>query len=118
MVTETTAVTEWTGPSNAISDGGRGVRFMVHTASGDFPAFAIRYRGQVFAYLNRCGHLAVELDWSPGDFFDASGDFLICATHGARYHPGTGACVAGRCNGRGLIALVVEERDGVVRIRE
>ena len=48
-------------------------------------AFAVRFRGRVRAFLNRCGHLPVELDWEEGRFFDASGLYLICATHGALY---------------------------------
>ncbi len=102
--------------SQDLADGGPGLRFEVdekgHTTPA--PAFAIRWRGQVYAYLNRCGHIPVELDWQPGEFLDPSGQFLICSTHGALYDPATGACRAGRCEGRGLVALPVEERQGHV----
>jgi nitrite reductase/ring-hydroxylating ferredoxin subunit len=100
--------------SGELADGGRGLRFEVERHGRMEPAFAIRYRGRVHAYLNRCGHVPVELDWNEGEFFDMSGLYLICATHGALYSPGTGACVSGRCNGQGLRALRVEERDGNV----
>jgi len=66
----------------------------------------------VHAYLNRCGHVPVELDWQHGEFFDDSKLYLICATHGALYAPESGQCLGGRCNGRGLTKLPVEERDG------
>jgi len=75
-------------------------------------AFVIRYRGRAHAYLNRCGHVPVELDWQPGEFFDVARIYLVCATHGALYDPASGKCLGGRCNGRGLVALPVEERDG------
>lgn len=83
------------------------------------PAFAIRFRGHVYGYLNRCGHVPVELDWKPGEFYDLSGLYLICATHGALFDPATGACLGGRCNGRGLDALrMVEENGDVYLIQE
>ncbi len=99
-------------------DGGDGVRFEVTWQLGPAPAFAIRYRGRVYAYLNRCGHVPMEIDWQPGRFFDFTGLYLVCGTHGALYAPETGACVGGRCNGKGLRPLVVEERDGRVYLIE
>ncbi len=98
--------------SAALVDGGPGVRFTVCRYGADEPAFAVRYRGCVHAYLNRCGHVPVELDWQHGEFFDDSKLYLICATHGALYAPESGHCLGGRCNGRGLTKLPVEERDG------
>ena len=92
-------------------EGGRGVRFAVSMADGVLPAFAIRYHGVVHAYLNRCAHQAVQLDWNEGDFFSLDQEFLVCATHGARYHPASGACAGGRCNGKGLTALAVRTGD-------
>lgn len=100
--------------SVVLTDGGPGVRFAVATASGGEPAFVIRYRGQVYAYLNRCAHRLVELDWEPGQLFDAEGRHLVCATHGALYRPDTGDCVDGPCRGAGLVPLAVAERDGAV----
>jgi nitrite reductase/ring-hydroxylating ferredoxin subunit len=81
-------------------------------------AFAVRFRGKVHAYLNRCTHLAVELDWTPGEFFDVSGLYLICATHGALYDPESGRCLGGRCNGEGLRAVSVSEDGGRVFLIE
>ncbi len=104
--------------SAALSDGGDGVRFTVRRGGRDVPAFVVRFGGQVFAYLNRCTHVAVELDWQPGRFFDADRAYLICATHGALYRPESGRCVAGPCRGGRLEALVVVERDGGVFLAE
>ncbi|EXI82090.1 MAG: Rieske [2Fe-2S] domain protein [Candidatus Accumulibacter appositus] len=95
-------------------DGGAGVRFTIRMGDRDEPAFAVRFRGRVAAYLNRCGHVAVELDWQPNEFFDDSKLYLICATHGALYSPQDGRCLGGRCNGRGLTPLPIEERDGAI----
>ncbi len=101
--------------SEALVDGGEGVRFPVRVAGATATGFVVRYRGRVFAYLNRCAHVALELDWLPGRFFDTGGELLVCATHGALYDPESGRCVGGPCGGRGALrALRIEERDGHV----
>lgn len=102
--------------SAALVDGGAGVRFTVLHRGRVEPAFVIRHRQAVYAYLNRCAHKFVELDWEPGQFFDADRRTLICATHGARYDPASGACRDGPCRGAPLVSLAVEEADGVVRL--
>lgn len=95
-------------------DGGAAVSFDVVFAGQACRAFAIRYEGQVHGYLNRCAHVAMELDWQPDRFFDDTGRWLLCSTHGAVYQPDTGACVGGPCRG-GLVKIAVTERDGAVR---
>jgi nitrite reductase/ring-hydroxylating ferredoxin subunit len=101
-------------PSGALADSGRGVRFEVEYFGQPAPAFAVRYRGEVHAYLNRCAHVAMELDWQEGLFFDADGRDLLCSTHGAAYDARSGRCVGGPCNRSPLVKLRVEERDGQV----
>lgn len=101
-----------------LPEGGRGVRFEVRFGGRRVPAFAIRWQGRVRAYLNQCGHIPVELDWQPGEFFDFSRLYLICSTHGALYDPATGACLGGRCEGRGLSAVKMVERDGNIYCEE
>jgi nitrite reductase/ring-hydroxylating ferredoxin subunit len=105
-------------PSAALVDGGQGVRFEVRRSGAPQAAFAIRHDGRVRAYLNRCAHVGVELDWQPGRFFDADRMVLICSTHGALYDPATGACLGGRCGGAGLVPVAVDEIDGEVVLRE
>jgi nitrite reductase/ring-hydroxylating ferredoxin subunit len=100
--------------SAALADSGRGVRFEVEYFGRPAPAFAVRYRGRVHAYLNRCAHVAMELDWQEGVFFDAAGRDLLCSTHGATYDTPTGRCVGGPCNGTPLVKLRVDERGGEV----
>ena len=101
-------------PSGALVDGGDGVRFEVRRRGEVHPAFAIRFDGRVHAFVNRCAHVAVELDWRPGQFFDADGIVLICSTHGALYDPATGECLGGPCRGGGLEPVAVAEVDGQV----
>ncbi|MGQ9725420.1 MAG: Rieske (2Fe-2S) protein [Tepidimonas sp.] len=94
-------------------DAGEAVPFDVRYRGQACRAFAIRYQGQVRAYLNRCSHVAMEMDWMPNRFFDLTGHFLVCGAHGALYEPHTGRCVGGPCRGP-LVAIGVCERDGVV----
>ena len=83
--------------SRELVDSGRGVRFEIEYFGEAAPAFAVRYRGRAHAYLNRCAHVAMELDWQEGVFFDADGRDLVCATHGALYEPSSGRCLGGPC---------------------
>ena len=96
-----------------LTNGGLAVPFDVVFGGQTCSAFAIRYQGQAYAYLNRCAHVAMEMDFQPNRFFDISGDWLICATHGALYQPQTGQCRGGPCRG-GLIKITLSEGDGVV----
>jgi nitrite reductase/ring-hydroxylating ferredoxin subunit len=100
--------------SAALQDGGRGVRFEVEYFGAPAAAFAVRFAGRVRAYLNRCSHVASELDWIEGQFFDAQGRDLICSTHGAVYAADSGRCLGGPCGGAPLVPLRVEERAGQV----
>ena len=104
--------------SDELIEGGSGVRFNIERDGVSETAFVVRFRGRAYAYLNRCAHLAVELDWQPGKFFDLSGLYLICATHGALYAPESGHCLGGRCNGKPLVAVTVGESDGCVFLIE
>lgn len=99
--------------SRDLAEGGAAVPFDVLYQGQTCRAFAVRWRGQAHAYLNRCTHVAMEMDYQPDRFFDDSGEWLLCATHGAAYRPDTGACGAGPCRG-GLVKIVLSEADGVV----
>jgi nitrite reductase/ring-hydroxylating ferredoxin subunit len=94
-------------------DGGLAIPFDVVYAGQTCRAFAVRFEGQPRAYLNRCSHVAMELDWQPNQVFDDSGQWLLCASHGAADHPETGECAGGPCRG-GLVKIILSERDGVV----
>lgn len=97
-----------------LQEGGLAVPFDVQYGGQTCRAFAIRYQGVAHAYLNRCTHVAMEMDYQPNRFFDDSGKWLLCATHGAAYAPDTGSCAGGPCRG-GLVKIPLSESDGVVR---
>jgi nitrite reductase/ring-hydroxylating ferredoxin subunit len=100
--------------SSALLDGGLGVRFPVAAFGSDATGFAVRYGGKVYAYLNRCAHAPVELDWFKGEFFESSKLHLMCSTHGAIYVPDTGVCAGGPCRGAKLRPIGVREVDDKV----
>ena len=78
-----------------------------------WPAFVVRHSQGLAAYINRCAHLALELDWDRGLFFDV--DQRSPHLRDARrpvYTADTGECVSGPCNGSGLEVLQVVETEG------
>lgn len=85
------------------------LRYGAHACRG----FAVRFEGQAHAYLNRCTHVPIELDYQPNRVFDDAGQWLVCATHGATYSPASGRCMGGPCRG-GLIKIAVTEAQGQV----
>ena len=99
--------------SDALVNSGEAQPFDVLYCGQSCLAFAIRYADQVHAYLNRCSHVPMEMDYQPNRFFDLTGHWLICATHGATSSPKTGACQGGPCRG-GLVKIETSEIDGVV----
>jgi nitrite reductase/ring-hydroxylating ferredoxin subunit len=103
------------GSSADAEEGAQGLRFGLDEHAG---GFAVRFGGTLRAYVNRCPHLGTELDWQPGDFFEESGLYLVCSTHGAIFEPDTGKCVAGPCRGASLEPLQVREREGQVFLEE
>ena len=96
-----------------LQEGGLAVPFDVVYGGQTLRAFAVRFEGRPHAYLNRCTHVAMELDYQPNRVFDDTGQWLLCATHGAAYAPDTGDCAGGPCRG-GLVKVAMSERDGVV----
>lgn len=99
--------------SSELLDGAEAVPFDVVYCGQSCRAFAVRYAGEAHAYLNRCTHVPMEMDYQPNKFFDLTGHWLICATHGAMYHPRTGMCRSGPCRG-GLVKIALTESDNQV----
>ena len=97
--------------SDAVIEGGKGVRFPVLALGDAATGFVVRYDGKAHAYLNRCAHVPIELDWAEGEFFESSGLYLMCATHGAIYVPDSGLCAGGPCKGGKLRPIRVHEMD-------
>ena len=101
-------------PSAALIEKGLAFSFAVIQWRQPARAFALRLDGEVVAYLNRCLHVPMEMDWQPGEFLDSSKKYILCSTHGAAYEPKSGRCVAGPCGRGSLTRITVQERDGTV----
>ena len=100
--------------SGDLAEKGRAIVFEVLHYGQPARAFALRYEGRVVAYLNRCIHVPIEMDWQPGEFLDEERLFIVCSMHGASYLPSDGRCVGGPC-GRGRLTVVeVVESNGQV----
>ena len=65
-----------------------------------------------FAYMNRCPHQGIKLDWDNDQFLDYDGELIQCATHGALFVMETGTCVAGPCIGTTLQPIDVKVHNG------
>ncbi len=106
--------------SELLVEGRDGVRFAWQSQANrkPTPAFVVRFDGLPRAYLNECRHVPVELDWPTGKFFDESGLYLVCATHGAMYSPDNGRCQGGPCASRGLRKLECKEAHGSIWVEQ
>jgi nitrite reductase/ring-hydroxylating ferredoxin subunit len=77
----------------------------------------LNYHGSLYAYLNRCPHIGLSLDWVDNEFFTVDGRYLVCANHGATFEPATGECVWGPCAGASLQSVPVELEGEQVFVR-
>ncbi|MCU6435404.1 Rieske 2Fe-2S domain-containing protein [Undibacterium sp. Jales W-56] len=100
--------------SSELIEGGKGIRFPVTAGHEDATGFVVRFDGTAHAYLNRCAHVPIELDWNPGEFFESSGLYIMCSTHGAIYKPENGYCTGGPCRGARLRKIEITEKDGQI----
>ena len=89
-------------------DEGATKKFVLRSGETAVEAFLLNYNGSLYAYVNRCRHIALSLDWVDNRFFTEDGRHLICANHGATYEPETGECVWGPCFGAFLKRVPLE----------
>ena len=98
--------------ADALVERGKAVLFDVRLWGQPARAFALRFDGRLVAYVNRCAHVPVEMDWQPGEFLDHDKRWIVCAIHGATYEPADGRCVGGPCGRARLIPVQIDELDG------
>ena len=89
---------------------GRTTRFTLTLDGVSQEALALRWRGALYAYVNRCRHQSLPLDFGDGHVFDEAYDAVVCCQNGARYRPDSGVCFDGPCVGGRLTALALELR--------
>jgi nitrite reductase/ring-hydroxylating ferredoxin subunit len=96
---------------------GQSKKFSLRRGGRDVSALLINFEGQHFAYINRCPHTGITLDWVDNKFFSSDERYLMCATHGAVFQPPTGECIWGPCLGLSLQSVPIEIYDGKVYAR-
>jgi len=71
----------------------------------DTPVLVVRQGDRAWAYINRCPHVGVQLNWTPDQFMSLDNAHLQCSMHGAQFRIKDGFCIYGPCIGRSLEAL-------------
>lgn len=82
--------------------------FRFEHAGKENEGFLLQKNSKYRAYLNRCPHTGVNLNWNPHDFFDLSREFIQCSMHGALFQPLDGLCIHGPCVNQLLTKLELE----------
>jgi len=74
---------------------GQSSKFLMPIKGVEQECFIINHAGKFHAYVNRCRHVPIAMDWLENQFFTEEGRYLMCQTHGAYYDPDSGECFAG-----------------------
>ena len=96
---------------------GTSKKFTMRRGGRDFEALLLNYQGNHFAYVNRCPHTGITLDWVNNQFFSSDNRYIMCATHGAVFEPPSGECIWGPCVGLSLQSLPIMIDDGQIYAR-
>jgi nitrite reductase/ring-hydroxylating ferredoxin subunit len=98
---------------------GESMKFMLPIRGTDEECFLINFGGEFHAYVNRCRHVPMAMDWVDNQFFAEDGRYLMCQTHNAYYEPASGECIAGppTACGKYLYRVLTEIEDGVIYAR-
>jgi nitrite reductase/ring-hydroxylating ferredoxin subunit len=89
-------------------------KFVLDCDGREIEGFVLNVAGAVHAFVNRCRHVPMGLDWVENQFFTEDGQYLQCATHGAYYLPDTGECVAGPPCGKSLVRVPITIEGDVI----
>jgi nitrite reductase/ring-hydroxylating ferredoxin subunit len=98
---------------------GESMKFLMPVRGVDEECFVINFRGHLHAYVNRCRHVPMAMDWVDNQFFAEEGRYLMCQTHNAYYEPSSGECIAGPPDtcGKTLYRVPLEIEDGNIYAR-
>ena len=90
--------------------------FTLESNSTPVNLFVININKNYFAYVNRCPHTGVTLNWQPDQFFDIDNHFIQCSTHGALFRFDDGYCVRGPCVGTKLQSLPLKIENDTIYV--
>jgi nitrite reductase/ring-hydroxylating ferredoxin subunit len=94
---------------------GQTKKFFLQLNGREEECFVVNHGGTLYAYVDRCCHVPMSLDWIENQFMTEDKQFIQCATHGACYQPDTGECVSGPPFGKFLtrVPLTINGTDVV-----
>ena len=107
---------KWVGSVGELVHGAT-KKFTMRRGGRDFEALLVNYQGTHYAYVNRCPHTGITLDWVNNQFFSADQRYIMCATHGAVFEPPSGECIWGPCVGLSLQSLPIVIDNGEIYAR-
>jgi len=84
---------------------GQTKKFILRRGEREEECFVVNHGGKLYAYVNRCRHVPMSMDWIDNQFMTEDKQYILCATHGACYEPDTGECVSGPPVGQSLVAV-------------
>jgi nitrite reductase/ring-hydroxylating ferredoxin subunit len=90
---------------------GQTKKFVLTCGGREVEALLVNHDGTLYAYLNRCCHIPMTMDWIDNQFMTEDTRYIQCATHGACYEPSTGECLSGPPFGKFLTPIPLTIRD-------
>ena len=96
---------------------GTSKKFTLRRGQRELEGMLVNFEGNLFAYINRCPHTGITLDWVNNQFFSSDKRYVMCATHGAVFEPSNGECIWGPCVGLSLQSVPIEIDGGQVYAR-
>lgn len=89
---------------------GQTKKFVLLCHGREEECFLLNHGGALYAYVNRCCHIPMTMDWIDNQFLTEDKRYVQCATHGACYLPDTGECIVGPPMGKSLTAVPLSIR--------
>jgi len=84
--------------------------------TGQDSLFVIKLADRILAYRDLCPHYgSTTLPWQKDAYLDATGNYIVCAAHGALFDLRTAECVSGPCLGDALDTIPLDiQPDGKI----
>ncbi len=76
--------------------------------------FVVHSNASFHAFVNRCPHTGVNLEWQEDQFLDLDQAFIQCSTHDALFEIDSGLCIAGPCVDESLQSLPLSQENGIL----
>ncbi len=88
--------------------------FQLNDNGQSLEIFVVHKNAGFYAFINRCPHTGINLEWQEDRFLDLDQAFIQCATHDALFEIDSGRCIHGPCVGESLSAIVIEVVDNML----